>query len=208
MKNSSVFLASLATALFFAQSASAADLALVVLKKGEIAQSSFTEVSRNVVYTGSSDEGKTTTFWKQGAGGMVCMKTANADRYFYGTSCTATLKVVSKLTINDFYLPVKNEAAAERSTAAGSDLLTWAEITELKATNFAGEHSPYLDLVYDVQNGTEFRDGHRKYVKNLRLYVNTETKEIMKLDTSLQYLPRPWEHNGGRPAGGNHEPLD
>lgn len=199
MKTPALFLSAFATILL-ASPASAANLALVVIKKGEIAQSSFTEVSRNVIYTGSSYEGKTTSLWKQGQNGMVCMKTAHADRYFYGTGCTATVKVVSKLAINNFFLTLKNEASAERSIAAGSDLLTWAEITELKTTNFTESHSPYLDLVYDVQNGTEFRDGHRKYVKNLRLYVNTETGEIMKLDASVQYLPRPWDHNGDQPA--------
>lgn len=194
MKNPALVLTTALTSLFLLNAASAADLTLMVIKKGGITETSFTEVSRKVIYQGSEAEGKEVSIWKKTPAGMVCAKTKFAESYT-SPRCIATLKVVSHLSINGLHYVVKNEAAVERNTEAGDNLLSTEEIGDLTAANFAPTNSPLLDIVYDVQNGTEFRDGHRAYVKNLRLYVDTSTKQIMKMDTSTEYLP--WHHGNG-----------
>lgn len=193
VKNPAILVATALTSLFLLHTASAADLTLIVLKKGGITETSFTEVSRTIAYLGSKYEGKDVSVWKKVPAGMLCMKTHLAESYT-SPSCSAALKVVSNFSINGFRYVVKNEAEVKRITDRGEDLLNAEEINELIATNFAPTNSSLLDIVYDVQNGTEFRDGHRMYVKNLRLYVDTATKQIMKMDTSAEYLP--WPHGG------------
>ena len=147
-------------ALTITEAATAEDLRLVILKKGEIAHFKISESSRQVRM--SSLNGK----WKSVAGGLKCI--ADQPPLNCIATCHATLEVLSHLQINDYAIPIERYENVLRnggSRCGSPDVLTNADLNDLRSMSFARSDAAILQDIRDVQEGRIFPEERGEYVR-------------------------------------------
>lgn len=190
MKNPSVLLATIVTSLLL-QSTAYAGMKLVVLKRGDIKESSLNEVSRELTFSArdKSPNGMA-PFWKQSGSGLVCV---SASRESHPATCTVNLTVKSVLQVNDLQLDVKFLGQESRwgwrswtKEDTKPFTMTSKDIEDTRKMEFLDETKEHLDLVYDVNAGTVFETyTEGRCVKQIRVYIDTATQKVVKWETVL-----------------------
>lgn len=161
----------------------AGPMKLVVLKKGDIKDSSVALVSKEITYPlGNGSK------WQNHAKGKLCV---GHERAGY---CTAYAKATFKLQVNELTLdePFQSEDAYEMrapyqagvSKNLAASLLTHADAASLlNHEAIQKRNTELLDFLYDVNAGTVFEGQYwneGRQVKQLRVYIDSETGKVVK----------------------------